>query len=80
MFTTSPRLKSLLHDDEDVVHPSQRPAFPDIPEGRLQDLIYSAKAHVCAKAEHPFRLNKQQFGFYKISLRGSLPKTATRSM
>jgi transposase, IS5 family len=70
MITTSPRLQSLLHGDEDVVYPSKCRAFPDTPGGRLQDLIETAKVHVRAKVEHPFRLIKPQFGFYETRLRG----------
>jgi hypothetical protein len=35
------------------------------PEGRVDGLIESAKAHFRAKVEHPFRVIKQQFGFQK---------------
>jgi transposase, IS5 family len=45
-------------------------ALPDTPDGRLQDLIEAANAHVRAKVEHPFRVIKQQFGFEKTRLRG----------
>jgi IS5 family transposase len=44
--------------------------LPDTPDGRLQDLIETAKAHIRAKVEHPFRVIKQQFGFEKTRLRG----------
>lgn len=43
---------------------------PDTPEGRLQDLIEAAKAHIRSKVEHPFQVIKQQFGFQKTRLRG----------
>ena len=46
--------------------------LPDTPEGRLDDLIETAKAHIRAKGEHPFRVMKQQFGFQKTRLRGML--------
>jgi IS5 family transposase len=42
------------------------------PEGRLDDLVETAKAHIRAKVEHPFRLIKRQFGFQKTRLRGLL--------
>lgn len=35
-----------------------------------KDLIEMAKAHVCVKGEHPFRVIKQQIGFQKSYLRG----------
>jgi hypothetical protein len=41
-------------------------------EGRVDDLIETAKAHLRAKVEHPFRVIKQQFGFQKTRLRGML--------
>jgi transposase, IS5 family len=50
----------------------QRRVLPDTPEGRLDDLVETAKAHIRAKVEHPFRVIKQQFGFQKTRLRGML--------
>jgi IS5 family transposase len=44
--------------------------MPVTADGKLQDLIEAAKAHVRAKVEHPFRVIKQQFGFQKTLLRG----------
>jgi hypothetical protein len=44
----------------------------DTPEGRLDDLIETAKAHIRAKGEHPFRVIKRQFGFQKTRLSGML--------
>jgi IS5 family transposase len=38
--------------------------------GRLDDLVETAKAHIRAKVEHPFRVIKRQFGFQKTRLRG----------
>jgi IS5 family transposase len=35
-------------------------------------MIESAKAHIRAKGEHPFRVIKRQFGFQKTRLRGML--------
>jgi IS5 family transposase len=52
------------------MRPGKRRAQPDTLEGRLQDLIETAKAHICSKVEHPFRVIKQQFGFLKTRLRG----------
>ena len=42
----------------------------DTPDGRLLDLVETAKAHIRAKVEHPFRVIKEQFGFRKTRLRG----------
>ena len=33
-------------------------------------MIETAKGHIGTKVEHPFRVIKQQFGFYKTRLRG----------
>jgi IS5 family transposase len=53
-----------------AMRPGKRRALPDTPDGRLQKLIETAKAHVRAKVEHPFRVIKHQFGFQKTRLRG----------
>ena len=53
-----------------AMRPGKRRVLPDTPEGRLQDLIETAKAHIRSKGEHPFRVIKQQFGFQKTRLRG----------
>ena len=53
------------------MRPGKRLALSDTPEGKLQDLIETAKANVRAKVdEHPFRVIKHQFGFQKTRLRG----------
>jgi IS5 family transposase len=38
-----------------AMRPGKRRALPDTPEGRVDDLIETAKAHIRAKVEHPFR-------------------------
>jgi IS5 family transposase len=53
-----------------AMRPGKRRALPDTPEGRIDGLTETAKAHVRAKVEHPFRVIKQQFGFQKTRLRG----------
>jgi IS5 family transposase len=53
-----------------AMRPGKRRSLQDTPEGRLQDLIVMAKAHIRSKVEHPFRVIKQQFGFQKTRLRG----------
>jgi IS5 family transposase len=53
-----------------AMKPGQRRVLPDTPEGRLLDLIETAKAHFRAKVEHPFRIIKCQFGFRKVYYRG----------
>ena len=55
-----------------AMRPGKRRVLPDTPEGRLDDLVETAKAHIRAKGEHPFRVMKQQFGFQKTRLRGML--------
>ena len=52
-----------------AMRPGKRRVLPDTPEGRLPDLVETAKAHIRAKVEHPFRVIKEQFGFQKIRLR-----------
>jgi IS5 family transposase len=53
-----------------AMKPGQRRVLPDTAEGRLLDLIETAKAHFRAKVEHPFRIIKCQFGFRKVYYRG----------
>ena len=53
-----------------AMRPGKRRVLPDTPEGRLLDLIETAKAHIRAKGEHPFRVIKQQLGFQKTRLLG----------
>jgi IS5 family transposase len=55
-----------------AMRPGRRRVLPDTPEGRLDDLVETAKAHIRTKGEHPFRVIKQQFGFQKTRLRGML--------
>jgi len=55
-----------------AMRPAKRRALPNTPDGRLDDLVETAKAHIRAKGEHPFRVIKQQFGFQKTRLRGML--------
>jgi IS5 family transposase len=55
-----------------AMRPGKRRALPDTPEGRLDDLIEAAKAHIRAKGEHPFRVMKRLFGFQKTRFRGML--------
>jgi IS5 family transposase len=54
------------------MRPGKRLVLPDTPEGRLDDLVETAKAHTRATGEHPFRVIKQQFCFKKTRLRGML--------
>jgi IS5 family transposase len=42
-----------------AMRPGKRRALPDTPEGRLDDLIETAKAHFRGKVEHPFRVIKR---------------------
>ena len=53
-----------------AMKPGQRRVLPETPEGRLLDLIETAKAHFRAKVVHPFRIIKYQFGFRKVFYRG----------
>ena len=65
-----PEMEGTAADFRVAMRPGKRRVLPDTPEGRLQDLIEAAKAHIRAKVEHPFRVIKQQFGFQKTRLRG----------
>ena len=53
-----------------AMKPGQRRVLPETAEGRLLDLVETAKAHFRAKVEHPFRIVKCQFGFKKVYYRG----------
>jgi IS5 family transposase len=55
-----------------AMRPGKRRVLPDTPEGRVDDLIETAKAHFRAKVEHPFRVIKRQLGIQKTRLRGML--------
>lgn len=48
----------------------KRRALSDTSEGKLQDLIETAKSQIRPRVEHPFRVIKPQFGFQKARLRG----------
>jgi IS5 family transposase len=48
----------------------RRCALPNTPEGRPEDLMETAKAHLRAKVEHPVRVIKCQFGFQETRYRG----------
>ena len=52
-----------------AMKPGQRRVLSETPEGRLLDLIETAKAHFRAKVEQPFRIIKCQFGFRKVFYR-----------
>jgi len=65
-----PEMVGRTTDFRVAMRPGKRRALPDTPEGRLQDLIETAKAHIRSKGEHPFRVIKQQLGFQKTRLRG----------
>ena len=69
-ITKRPEMTTNTTEFRVAMRPGKRWALPDTPDGRLQDLIETAKAHVRAKCEHPFRVTKQQFGFQKTQLRG----------
>ena len=65
-------MKGKAIDFRIAMRSGKRRALPDTPEGRLDDLIETAKAHIRAKGEHPFRVIKRQFGFQKTRLRGMI--------
>jgi IS5 family transposase len=47
---------------------------------RLFDELEKLKARIRAKAEHPFRVIKQQFGFAKVRFKGLAKNTARLHM
>ncbi|MCY1406431.1 hypothetical protein D9M71_216970 [compost metagenome] len=47
---------------------------------RVRRTIEKAKAQVWAKAEHPFRVIKRQFGYVKIRLRDLAKNTAQHAV
>jgi IS5 family transposase len=49
-----------------AMKPGQRRVLPETTDGRLLDLIETAKAYLRAKVEHPFRIIKCQLGFQKV--------------
>jgi IS5 family transposase len=69
-FAKRPEMVGTAAEFRVAMRPGKRRALPDTPDGRLQDLIETAKAHVRAKVEHPFRVIKHQVGFQKTRLRG----------
>jgi len=67
-----------------AMRPGKRRALPDTPDGKLLDLVETAKAHIRAKGEHPFRVIKQLFGLQKTGqktgLRGMVKKRGKMNM
>ena len=49
--------------------PGRLRALPDTPDGRVDDLIETAKAHIRAKGMPSSRVNRRQFVFQKTRLR-----------
>ncbi len=60
-----PEMASKTMDFRVAMRPGKRRSLPETAEGKLQDLVETAKAHIRSKVEHPFRVIKQQFGFQK---------------
>lgn len=80
-----PEIASKAAEFRVAVRPRKRRTLPDSPEGRLQDLIETAKVHVRAKIEHPFRgiFAKPAGGCsnssaFKQPGRAAWPRTATK--
>ena len=69
-ITKRPKMDGTKAEFRVTFRPGKRRALPDTPEEKLQDLFETVKAHDRSKAEHPFRVIKQQFGFQKTRLRG----------
>jgi len=70
-----------------AMRPGKRRALPDTPDGKLQDLIETAKDHIRSKVEHSFRVifakpaggRSSSSAFRKPACAAS-PKIAARSM
>ena len=69
-IATRPEIAGKTTKFKVALRSGKRRALPETQEGRLQDLIETAKAHIRSQGEHPFRVIKQQFGFQKTKLRG----------
>ena len=52
------------------MRPGKRRVLPVTPDGRLLNLVETAKAHIRAKVEQAFRVITEQFGFRKTRLGG----------
>jgi len=63
-----PEMAVIATDIGVAMRTGERRVLPDTQEGRLQDLIETAKAHIHSKVEDPFRVIKQQLGFQKTRL------------
>jgi hypothetical protein len=53
-----------------AMRPGKRRALPATPDGRLEEVIRTAKTRIRSKGENPLRVIKQKFGFQKTRLRG----------
>ena len=51
-----PEMADMEIEFRDAIRPGQRRVLPETAEGRLLDLIETAKAHIRSKGEHPFRV------------------------
>ena len=69
-ITKRPAMDGTKAEFRVAMRPGKRRALLDTPYGKLQNLVETAKAHIRAKVEHPFRVIKQQFCFQKTRLRG----------
>ena len=71
------RPESTLKNWHIAMRPGKRKALDlNDPRDALRDEIERLKASVRAKAEHPFRVIKRQFGFTKVRYRGLAKNTA----
>lgn len=71
------RPESTLKNWHIAMRPGKRKALNlNDPRDALRDEIERLKASVRAKAEHPFRVIKRQFGFTKVRYRGLAKNTA----
>jgi len=50
-----PEMAGIAVDFRVAMRPGKRRVLPDTPDGRLQDQIETANAHIRSKVEYPFR-------------------------
>jgi IS5 family transposase len=70
-----------------AMRPGKRRDLQDTPEGRLKDLIETAKAHIRSKVEHPFRVifakpagGRSSSSAFRKPGHAAWPRTAARSI
>lgn len=63
-----PKMASTRKELKVAMRPVKLRSMPDTPDGRLQNLVETAKADIKAKVEHLLQEINQEFGFQKTRL------------